>query len=40
MPMSEMERGYKIKKITSLEVETDTRISAVTFFPTYHHLEK
>lgn len=40
MPMSEMERRVQNKKITSLEVETDTRISAVTFFPTYHHPEK
>lgn len=34
--MSEMERrvqNKKKKKSTSLEVETDTRISAVTFFP-------
>lgn len=31
--------GYEIK-ITFLEVETDTGISALTFFPTYHHPEE
>lgn len=40
MPMSKMERRVQNKKNSSLEVETDTRISAVTFFPTYHHPEK
>lgn len=37
IPMSEMEN--RVRK-TSLEVETDTTISTVTFFPTYHHLGK
>lgn len=37
IPMTKMEN--RVRK-TSLEVETNTRISTVTFFPTYHHLGK